>query len=777
MIILKKKEIHSIKGMLKGACSIVIVSLLIASLSTINFAYGQVEIFPTPNDIIFRDHSLIIDIESEGTETIPIIIYVLDNGFPAKEVDREKFDVSFDDSSWQKHRIVVTPMPGSGIPDDGKIHAKNNYEIHIQSEDYPQIDEFVTFHKTHTSDLQQGTRTTFDTVLRCPDVGVVVEADIDGDGICDAWENSATDELIITDSPGGLPGTYSIDCTLTNTNGCGSDMPDIFVEVDWIDSHKPDPKALELVKTAFLNKSIRLHIQVDSEQAYGHLPRIAFPGDDAGPGPKGFDQLKQSQFGTKAERDLPDWSDQRNLKHQVFHYALFGHNDISGTDQTGIGEVLGNDFVVTLGKWTGKVGSEDQQSGTLMHELGHNLGLHHGGDMFDQMNNKPNLFSVMTYVRQFSDFDSNRNLDYSSQELGHHHSSNLEWSLNETAIQGYARGLWTYTGHETEVIIFSCPDEAPNPYSAEYLTGKTGGVDWNCNGNPTDSGEFPLNVNNFASWPTPPDEWLTGHNDWAAINYAFKDSPGTYADGRHDSMTKNELTFEGATINRISVLLSLYRQIDMFNENDFSMGLPDHSTKSVSNDGHNPSGEPKKDSFKSELRIAIKSINIHDITGTQKTIQSIDDALQKTLHPKNYQKIQPITANLIGTYDKALGFGFIPTEEELYDPIIDASKIEDMIIKVEKFVDNTDPTKVECGIPFVIKNNQCMCPLGLEEDDEGDCKPHIIWAPLKQFKDGVAPENVECKDGLELLLSKNVKPACVKPTSVAKLIIYGWAPE
>ena len=44
------------------------------------------------------------------------------------------------------------------------------------------------------------------------------------------------------------------------------------------------------------------------------------------------------------------------------------------------------------------VGTRTQQAGTLMHEFGHSLGLHHGGN--DELNNKPNYLSVMNYSFQ-----------------------------------------------------------------------------------------------------------------------------------------------------------------------------------------------------------------------------------------------------------------------------------------------------------------------------------------------------------------------------------------
>ena len=59
-------------------------------------------------------------------------------------------------------------------------------------------------------------------------------------------------------------------------------------------------------------------------------------------------------------------------------------------------------FMVTLGGWTGGVGSQAEQTGTFMHELGHVLGLDHsGGDGGgDAVNWKPNYPSVMNYAYQ-----------------------------------------------------------------------------------------------------------------------------------------------------------------------------------------------------------------------------------------------------------------------------------------------------------------------------------------------------------------------------------------
>lgn len=88
---------------------------------------------------------------------------------------------------------------------------------------------------------------------------------------------------------------------------------------------------------------------------------------------------------------------------------------------SGIGEVrwyrspdfhafAGNDFLVTLGNFThvdGNAGTESDQWRTLVHEIGHNFGLRHGGN--NHVNRKPRYHSIMNYVFQFQPGTANVN--------------------------------------------------------------------------------------------------------------------------------------------------------------------------------------------------------------------------------------------------------------------------------------------------------------------------------------------------------------------------------
>ena len=46
--------------------------------------------------------------------------------------------------------------------------------------------------------------------------------------------------------------------------------------------------------------------------------------------------------------------------------------------------------------------------------------------------------------------------------------------------------------------------------------------------------------------------------------------------------------------------------------------------------------------------------------------------------------------------------------------------------------------------------------------------------PLKQIKEGVEPQNIQCKSSMELIFKSSGVPACVKTSSVQKLVSWGW---
>lgn len=83
----------------------------------------------------------------------------------------------------------------------------------------------------------------------------------------------------------------------------------------------------------------------------------------------------------------------------VFRYMIWADGYDGGSSSGVAMGIPHSDFVVTLGRWGGGTGgTDDEKVGTFIHELGHTLGLTHGGS--DHVHYKPNHISVMNYLFQ-----------------------------------------------------------------------------------------------------------------------------------------------------------------------------------------------------------------------------------------------------------------------------------------------------------------------------------------------------------------------------------------
>ena len=96
-------------------------------------------------------------------------------------------------------------------------------------------------------------------------------------------------------------------------------------------------------------------------------------------------------------------------------------------------------------------------------------------------------------------------------------------------------------------------------------------------------------------------------------------------------------------------------------------------------------------------------------------------------------------------------------------------------------VNQTDPTqsnleqKISKSFLFTIYNNTQTIPANLNHSNPTNFSQHLM-APLEQFKSGIAAKDVKCIDGFQLIIkSEDGSPACVKPSSVQKLVDWGWA--
>lgn len=224
---------------------------------------------------------------------------------------------------------------------------------------------------------------------------------------------------------------------------------DVFVEADWTDdaheapahSHRPTPAVAAKIVDAFaaapVSNPYRLPDGISVHLDYGQ--GAPFTGGNLIPGSPivivfdaGFNVYKANHFAANRKG--------------YFHYAIFAHrynNPIN--DSSGIAEILGDDFMVTLYTF---YANDDFVANTGAHEMGHNMGLRHGG--FEERNGKPNYNSVMNYRFQFTGIDTDCDargdgpLDFSP---GGRLTLN-ELSLNETAgVCGAPAGIdWNESG-------------------------------------------------------------------------------------------------------------------------------------------------------------------------------------------------------------------------------------------------------------------------------------------------------------------------------------------
>lgn len=187
---------------------------------------------------------------------------------------------------------------------------------------------------------------------------------------------------------------------------------DLFIQVDYLASQdsavKPSAAALDKVSQAFLKQNIAVHFDV------GNLfsPSVSAAQHNLSGGSHlrphaTCTQLKTASHLTAGCNSLyAVKSAYFDIRRQpVFRYLLLANSQQpSGTaGSSGAAEFSGDDFLVTLGGWSLSAGSVrlmNYQAATIMHELGHTLGLRHGGE--DDIPNKPNYYSVMNYFYQMT---------------------------------------------------------------------------------------------------------------------------------------------------------------------------------------------------------------------------------------------------------------------------------------------------------------------------------------------------------------------------------------
>lgn len=310
-------------------------------------------------------------------------------------------------------------------------------------------------------------------------------ADTDGDSLYDAWEKFG---LLI-------PGTPEVYINLPGM-GASPGHKDLFVHADWMeDAGNPSlglrPSiidqfriissfAMAPLKNPDGKAGVNMHLDLgpdsimnpETGQSWGTLSR-------AGAVPYAntigwFDTVTQV-FDWTAVDSLKGLRFAPAQRKAVFHYMCFCSNLGNLGSTSGISRIdpksRSTDFLVTLASWSPAGGTSSAKIGTFIHELGHGLGLIHGG--VDQVNQKPNYQSVMNYMYQAVGLqyaDGRREFDYSRKALPTLNENSLIEGIGISDADG-RHAFWS-------PLTGACASN-PNSY---YTSLVYPALDWNCDG-------------------------------------------------------------------------------------------------------------------------------------------------------------------------------------------------------------------------------------------------------------------------------------------------------
>jgi len=216
--------------------------------------------------------------------------------------------------------------------------------------------------------------------------------DRDGDNLPDAWELEGYD----------ADGDGTIDVDLPKL-GAHPLRRDVLVEVDTMQDleHNPigptgtDPGVFEAAQAMFRAAPVLnpeghkgINLILDTSGSVPFYSVLAFNTVADGSEDERFINLKNAYFDNAA-------------RGRVYHYAIWGNMlpcSYSGMSDRSNATGNGDDFVVAFDDFGGNYSTLRSQVETFVHELGHDLGLRHGGDTTDDY--KPNYWSAMTYTWQ-----------------------------------------------------------------------------------------------------------------------------------------------------------------------------------------------------------------------------------------------------------------------------------------------------------------------------------------------------------------------------------------
>ena len=329
-----------------------------------------------------------------------------------------------------------------------------------------------------------------------------LDLDTDGDGICDYWEENGIDT--------NEDGILELDL---KSMGADPNVPDIFVEIDWMVrpakkflfwetkssySFRPNENIMRTIYNVFKTHGINIHLDV-GEDSTDFVTGKKW-GDLSGGNEIEYVKTLNVDRNYQTWNDLLDMSEVRTL---VFHHCIFADYLYSDTSNTtsGITPGFGQYFAVTLGGW-GSV-NDTTIAGTFMHELGHSLGLRHGG--CDHEHYKPNYLSIMNYAFQTTGLAGTGNLNYSDYKLPDINEADIN-EMNGIDPTGMTSG----TNLATTIFYRT---------ASQITTGVISRTSIDFNGNGVLDQNVSLDLNPGGNVYDSEISVLKSYNDWNGIDY------------------------------------------------------------------------------------------------------------------------------------------------------------------------------------------------------------------------------------------------------------------
>ncbi|KAF0813022.1 hypothetical protein IGB42_02418 [Andreprevotia sp. IGB-42] len=324
---------------------------------------------------------------------------------------------------------------------------------------------------------------------------------------------------------------------------------DMFVQIDYLDSPDrgviPQKTALDKIVAAFQTHNIYVHFDAGnlfgssiSTASYNLVGNQSYRRTfarcvqlDINPG--------SLQSGCTSAYDIKTANMDVRRK-SFFRYLLFAYSQSPTGAATGSGmaELAADDAIITLGNWGLDTTTTSRsnmltnfQASTVMHELGHLLGLLHGGDEDESAgaNYKPNYLSVMNYLYQLGGLPDPKS---SAVTQRYYFSQNQDYGKTVPGYAPYTYDMCTMTDgpcSSTFKIDFSDGSGAvldKNKLVETALIGRGAYAgsfgDWNLNGTQQAS-SYAYDLNNAVSQTgNPGNNLLHDYNDWGNLVIATK---------------------------------------------------------------------------------------------------------------------------------------------------------------------------------------------------------------------------------------------------------------